>query len=661
MLDSSSQEEKVSLLSSFFVLFLSVLFIVPSTLDIVIQPLLYDGSIVAMGRYSMTQDALETIEEDEQISVVAMGSSMMFKAFNGSCFDALDSRSDVRYYNLAIPSSRPYNDMLHIPRLIRANPDIVMLEVGVNLLVDPSSSSDEYLEFRYKMDTMEQSDLDVGEWYEIIEAKYGKWLATNQFEREQFKQEWFPEASEELLRRLILNESGVYPFSTYPQVPEVGTNEWVKFLQEPEWPPVRFDRMTPEESQQYNETDMKLSAQYYKPQSSETISHKALHYMVKELTNADIKVILMTLPHHPLTFQYLNPGQWDPLNDTLSPFIGMKDVEIIDNTWAQGWVHDHFDDRNHLDKDGREEFCQRNSANILRMLDFGNVGSGSLVDSDQDGIADLFDTFPNDYYEFIDSDGDGIGDNSDVFPNDSFEQYDSDSDGVGDNADFWPTDVRFSLDSDSDGVPDEIDVCDSPPITQDQKDFQNYDITERGCYSVIPEEGVYILSGGFCDSFVCSIEGVKPKLDYTILTVKYTTSSPMWVDYNDNNIAESWEKNNDDMFAWFNFDIYLDEEWVQQNSENFPNLTKNISKQYMFNYIENSTGEVLAHLVQMAPCVDLDMGDGLNGPIQLLQEIALIDLSGDISKNDPFQIVDSYNNTWNKIGTLKQSPVQVCS
>mgnify|MGYP001394162575 FL=1 len=240
MLDSSSQEEKVGLLSSFFVLFLSVLFIVPSTLDIVIQPLLYDGSIVAMGRYSMTQDALETIEEDEQISVVAMGSSMMFKAFNGSCFDALDSRSDVRYYNLAIPSSRPYNDMLHIPRLIRANPDIVMLEVGVNLLVDPSSSSDEYLEFRYKMDTMEQSDLDVGEWYDIIEAKYGKWLATNQFEREQFKQEWFPEASEELLRRLILNESGVYPFSTYPQVPEVGTNEWIKFLQEPEWPPVRL-------------------------------------------------------------------------------------------------------------------------------------------------------------------------------------------------------------------------------------------------------------------------------------------------------------------------------------------------------------------------------------------------------------------------------------
>ena len=90
MVEQSSGEGKVSLLSSLFVLLLSLLFVVPSTLDIVIQPLLYDGSIVALGRYSMTQDALETIQEDEQISVVAMGSSMMYKAFNGTWFDTLD-------------------------------------------------------------------------------------------------------------------------------------------------------------------------------------------------------------------------------------------------------------------------------------------------------------------------------------------------------------------------------------------------------------------------------------------------------------------------------------------------------------------------------------------------------------------------------------------
>ena len=359
----------VNLLSSILVLFLTLIFITPISLDLVIQPLLYDGSIVSMGRYSMTSDALDTIGDDDQHSVVAMGSSMMFKGFNGSCFDDLDSRNDARYYNLAIPNSRPYNDMLHIPHLIRAQPNIVILEVGVSVLVSPTASSDEYLEFRYKMDTMQQSDQDIGDWYSLLESDYDSWMATNFFERQQFKQEWFPDASEELLNRIVLNESGVYPFGTYAQVPKPDSAEWISFLQEPEWPPVRFDSMSEEVSQKYNDTDMPLSAQYYKPQASGTLSHMALDYMVEELTKVGIRVILATLPHHPLVYQYLDEGQWDPLNDTLGKYRGIDNLEVVDNTWALGWNHEHFDDRNHLDADGRIEFCQRLSPVISNLLD----------------------------------------------------------------------------------------------------------------------------------------------------------------------------------------------------------------------------------------------------------------------------------------------------
>ena len=198
-MNKSLDSEKINIFSSLFVLIISFVMLTIPVMDFTITPLFEDGSLT-MGRYTITQDALTTIEDDEKISVVAMGSSMMFKAFNGSCFDDLDSNENIRYYNLAIPSSRPYNDMIHIPRLIRANPDVVMLEVGVNLLTTPTSTSDEYLEFRYKMDTMQQSDMDIGEWYPLIEERYGDWLATNQFEREQFKQEWFPEALEDFYK-----------------------------------------------------------------------------------------------------------------------------------------------------------------------------------------------------------------------------------------------------------------------------------------------------------------------------------------------------------------------------------------------------------------------------------------------------------------------------
>ncbi|MEM0912237.1 MAG: galactose oxidase-like domain-containing protein, partial [Pseudomonadota bacterium] len=85
-----------------------------------------------------------------------------------------------------------------------------------------------------------------------------------------------------------------------------------------------------------------------------------------------------------------------------------------------------------------------------------------FVDSDDDGIIDTEDDFPNDPNETSDSDGDGVGDNSDAFPNDPNESQDTDGDGVGDNTDAFPNDPNESQDSDGDGFGDNID---STPFT----------------------------------------------------------------------------------------------------------------------------------------------------------------------------------------------------
>jgi len=55
------------------------------------------------------------------------------------------------------------------------------------------------------------------------------------------------------------------------------------------------------------------------------------------------------------------------------------------------------------------------------------------MDSDNDGVGDNSDVFPNDGNESADTDGDGVGDNADAFPEDPSETKDSDGDGVGDN------------------------------------------------------------------------------------------------------------------------------------------------------------------------------------------------------------------------------------
>ena len=89
--------------------------------------------------------------------------------------------------------------------------------------------------------------------------------------------------------------------------------------------------------------------------------------------------------------------------------------------------------------------------NILYGLDvFAN-------DSDQDGMLDPLDHFPNDSNEWQDSDLDGIGDNSDAYPSDPLEWQDSDGDGVGDNSDAFPNDTSETVDSDGDGVGDNSD------------------------------------------------------------------------------------------------------------------------------------------------------------------------------------------------------------
>ncbi len=623
-----------NLLSSLCILIISFLMLSVPIMDVTIKPLFRDGSIISMGRYSMTQDALDTIQQDGKKSVIAIGSSMMFKAFNGSCFDELDQKADVNYYNLAIPNSRPYNDMLHIPKIIKTKPEIVMIEIGVNTLDNPSSSAEDYIEFRYKMDTMLQDDSDIGGWLPIIEDEYGDWIATDFIERQIFKQKWYPEAIEELSNRLILDKSGVYPYSTYAQIPNPDDSEWLSFLQEPEWPPIRFDKMTFEEAEEYNQTEMPKSALLYHPVDGNTLSHEAIEYMITELTNNNIQVVIASMPHHPLIFQYLEPGQWDGFNETLDRISLMNRVTIIENTWSQGWTHEHFDDRNHLDGDGRAEFCRRTVPVISGLFD-------------TDSPSDL--------------DGDGVEDNSDAFPNDYYEQSDLDGDGIGDNSDIWPNDSSYAFDSDEDGIPDEIDLCYSPIILNDQNDFTDYQITENGCYNVLPEEGVYILSGGVCKSSLCNVNNISPELDYTILTVKYTVEKPIWVDYNDNNESESWERNYDDMFVWFNFEFKLDNDWYEEKLEHNLTLKDKYSKQFMFNYIDNSSGNQLSHLVEISPCVDTIDSDELIGPIRPLQSVHYVNLANTITAIDPFAITTNQNQSWTKLSNIPESFVGICN
>jgi len=97
------------------------------------------------------------------------------------------------------------------------------------------------------------------------------------------------------------------------------------------------------------------------------------------------------------------------------------------------------------------------------------------IDSDNDGVLDGQDAFPNDPSETTDSDGDGVGDNSDAFPNDSAETADTDGDSVGDNADAFDNDPTQTTDSDGDGYGDNASGNNADAFPNDSSEWTDTD------------------------------------------------------------------------------------------------------------------------------------------------------------------------------------------
>ncbi len=370
---------KRELISSIFVAAITFLFVSNQALIIVNDPLMRDGSMLTGTRYTITKDALVTISEDASESVIAIGSSQMFKALDGKCVsEQLTNQAFV--YNLAQPSSRPYTDMLHIPRIVDSNPEVVIIEVAPNILLNTSKTAEEYVELRFKLDSMNQDSTDIGGWVDLIDSSHMEWLALNNLDRMKFKQDYFISASEERLNRLLLDETSAKDVDSYGYIPPSESELWFDYLQTPTFPADRygFDGKSVEQREEYNNSQMVKTANY-KPAHYGSQSHAALDYEIETLLQSDIQVVLVGPPHHPLALSYVPENKWNGMNETLERYADWPGVTIADFTWSDGWIDDHFYDRNHLDDEGRKEFCNR----LTPVVEAALVKAGNKINFDK--------------------------------------------------------------------------------------------------------------------------------------------------------------------------------------------------------------------------------------------------------------------------------------
>ncbi|MGB1955862.1 MAG: hypothetical protein ACPHUK_09710, partial [Candidatus Poseidoniaceae archaeon] len=301
------------------------------------DPLMGDGSLLNGTRYTITKDALITISDDDSSSVIAIGSSQMFKALDGKCVSE-QLANEAYVYNLAQPSSRPYTDMLHIPRIVASNPEVVLIEVAPNIIVNTSKAAEEYVELRFKLDSMNQDSTDIGPWVDLIDPEHLDWLALNNLDRLKFKQDYFIPATEERLSRLILNESNAREVGAYGHVPSTNSHLWFEYLQTPTFPADRygFDGKSVEQREEYNNSQMAKTGNYNPPHYGSQ-SHAALDYEIETLLRNDIQVILVGPPHHPLALSYVTEDKWNGMNETLQKYADWPGVTIVDFTWSDGW------------------------------------------------------------------------------------------------------------------------------------------------------------------------------------------------------------------------------------------------------------------------------------------------------------------------------------
>jgi hypothetical protein len=362
-------ESMTSLLSLLFIFFISTTLMTSH----IIQPLLLDASLARTGRYALTFDAWDTIENDGKKTIVGIGSSMMQYSLNVTCVEQkLDD--DAFVYNLAIPGSMPYLEMIQTEAAIQASPELILLEVGPNSLwsVDDFSNDAllEYFQLRLAILSISLEARHEGAWLEILRESERESLDLNIAHEFRSDSMYADDALEEILRRVILDDSSAPRTVSAAYVPHPTDESWHYYLRTQNWLFSKLELMSFDERNDWENITIPnaILKGVNNPEKNGTRNHEALNYMVSRFSESGIKVAIVSPPLHPILLEKLEPGQYDGHNQTLSELERYPGVNVINLIWEDHWSDEDFFDHNHLDRHGRQTFCDSISPIINEIM-----------------------------------------------------------------------------------------------------------------------------------------------------------------------------------------------------------------------------------------------------------------------------------------------------
>lgn len=367
MVELNSNDDSVfHLIKSVFVTVLTFLLVSSIVVNPFVTDALIESNMLSNGRYAIIYDAHQSIEDFEGFKATAIGSSIIRDAVDGLCISQnLDSEENAGIFNLGISGGNPYTEMIQTQAIVNSQVDLVILELGPNNLWQfyDSKSLNDYIEFRFTLNSITMEQDDIGGWTELLREQDEAFVAFSLSDRIKMTKMYSIE-SVELEIEKISERLPEIDFSP-SELPSIGDEEWLDYLMTPTYKPPNFELKTSAEVKSYFDENMPnlANGSIYKPKSENTLNHLSYEYILQELTSSGINVLLLGIPHHPQVYHYLSENQLDGFNSTFSKYSKLEGVYGMNMFWEE-WPEWMFRDRNHLGSFGREYACERISMAI---------------------------------------------------------------------------------------------------------------------------------------------------------------------------------------------------------------------------------------------------------------------------------------------------------
>jgi hypothetical protein len=336
----------------------------------IVGPRLVDGTIVELGRYTFMYDAVDYLESSAEAKVIAIGSSKIREGFDGGLLAKESAARGVTFANLGVAADVPYFRMTNIEAIAELQPEVVVMELGPNSLSrldSPLSQRD-----ADRMNAMLYNrPIGLKEDYrDIIQSEDELLLQTGLTGRMLSKSSFGFEAFDDALSfGLGIEETTRWwdcsdVLSNVRCVPDVESKLFPTYL---EYPPQfdnaieRYKAAGPETMEIFygEKLDAYLARPSHHPEGVLNKNEQALEFIIDELDEAGVEILLLGLPYNPVLENRLAAGDWDYYNSTVERFVEDERVHMLDLMWDSTFDDDTlFNDYTHLSEDGEERLMQ---------------------------------------------------------------------------------------------------------------------------------------------------------------------------------------------------------------------------------------------------------------------------------------------------------------